>query len=213
MTFTPTKMTAAYQGHQVGGIYRLWVDGVGAYLVCLDNQVRIGGPVPSGEAVAEISLLSNLSRYHARFIRSGEVWLLEPLGPISIGGRPVVRHQVLSDGEEIRLGSSVVLQFRVPHRLSGTARLEFISGHSTSPSVDGVILMAETCVLGPTSASHIVGSSGCGRMLLIRRSDGLWCKSEDGLIVDGDANGSESLCLVEKTYSGANWRFRCEFVR
>ena len=152
----------------------MWVDSVGAFLLCFGPQIRIGGPCRSVAERAEISLLSNLSRCHARIVRSGEVWLLEPLGPTSIDGRPVVKNGVLQDGNQLRLGESVEVRFRQPSVLSGSARLDFESGHQTESAVDGVILLAETCVMGSGSDAHIAAPPGSDRVLLIRRLSGLW---------------------------------------
>lgn len=212
MSHVPTTSTAPYVAQQTVGVYRLWVDGVGAFLVCLDGQVTIGGPVGDREATASVSLLSNLSRHHVRLIRSGEVWLLEPLAPVAIDSRPVVKHVVLSHGNRLQLGSSVSLQFQVPSPLSGTARLDFESSHRTQPAVDGVILFAETCVIGPEPDAHIRGPAGSGRVLLIRRSTGLWCKCDENIQVDGATSVREVPCEPGKVYAGSNWRFRLEVV-
>ena len=213
MTHTPSTSTAPHVGRQAGGVFRLWVDGVGAYLVCLDNQVRIGGAGRNSDDSAEISLLSNLSRHHARLIHSGEVWLLEPLGLSFVDAKPVTKHILLNDGNQLRLGSSVALRFRLPSPLSGTARLDFESDHRTQPAVDGVILIAETCVMGAGLDAHIPAPAGCERVLFIRRSTGLWCKASEAIQVDGTASGTEVPCEAGRVYAGPGWQFRLEFVR
>src|SRR4051794_20843864 len=109
MSMVPSTSTAPYVGQQLSGVYRLWVDGVGGFLVCLSTQITIGGPVGREGEGADVSLMSNLSRQHVRLIRSGEVWLLEPMGPASVDGRPVVKHHLLNDGAQLQLGSSVQL--------------------------------------------------------------------------------------------------------
>lgn len=210
MPQVPTTSTAPYVGQQPGGVYRLWVDGVGAFLVCLSNHVTIGGPGNATEKGAEISLLSNLSRQHVRLIRSGEVWLLEPLGPVFVDARPVVKHLLLNDGNRLQLGSSVALSFRIPSSLSGTARLDFESSHRTQPAVDGVILFGETCVIGSEADSHIRCPVIDTRVVLVRRTNGLWCKSAEDIQMNGVASGTEVPCEPDKVYAGQNWRFRLE---
>ncbi len=64
---------------------------------------------------------------------------------------PFQRTAPLWDGSLIELGEAVRLRFRRPHPLSATARLEFVSRHRTQPSTDAVLLMAESCILGPAS--------------------------------------------------------------
>lgn len=215
MSHQPTTSTAPYSASQLGRVYRLWVDGVGAFLLCPGNQVVIGGPAGSDGKRAEVSLLSNLSRHHARLIRSGEVWLLEPLGPVFVDSRPVVKHFLLNDGNRLQLGSSVGLRFCLPSPLSGTARLDFVSSHRPQPEVDGVILFAETCVIGSGMDAHIRFASTDkvpqrDGAILIRRGGGIWCKSAEPIEVDGVAAGPEVPCEPGKVYGGQNWRFRME---
>ncbi|MDB5386747.1 MAG: hypothetical protein JWM11_2393 [Planctomycetaceae bacterium] len=210
MSSAPTKLTETPASQLVNGVARLWVDGVGAYLLCFDRQIQIGGAGGERETQAEISLLSNLSRYHARLIRSGEIWLLEPLGPVTVEDRPVVRQCLLNDGNRILLGSSVKLRFRLPSALTGTARLDFESSHRTNPSVDGIILLAGTCVLGPGLDSHITCRPECDRVLLTQRASGFWCQANGGVWVDGVTFGTEAPCQAGRVYSGQNWRFRLE---
>lgn len=210
MPHSPSTSTAIYQARTVSGVGRLWLDGVGAFLICFDNQVRIGGSAGPRESLAEISLMSNLSRHHARLIRSGEVWLLEPMGPTAVDGRPVIKHCLLNDGNRIQLGSSVRLRFQTPSALTGTARLHFESSHRPNPSVDGVILLAGTCVIGPGLESHIVCRPESDRVLLTHRASGFWCQAGGGVWVDGLASGTEAPCEAGKIYSGQNWQFRLE---
>jgi hypothetical protein len=205
--FTTTAISPC---RTVSGVARLWLDGVGAFLLCFDNQVRIGGSGNERESRAEISLMSNLSRHHARLIRSGEVWLLEPLGPTAVDGRPVVKHRLLNDGNQIQLGSSVKLRFQLPSALTGTAQLNFESSHRPNPSIDGIILVAGTCIIGPGLDSHITSRPESDRVLLTQRSNGFWCQADGGVSVDGVASGTESPCEAGKVYSGQNWRFRLE---
>jgi hypothetical protein len=210
MSHAPSTSTAISPCRTVSGVARLWLDGVGAFLLCFDNQVRIGGLGNERESRAEISLMSNLSRHHARLIRSGEVWLLEPLGPTAVDGRPVVKHRLLNDGNQIQLGSSVKLRFQLPSALTGTARLNFESSHRPNPSLVGIILVAGTCIIGPGLDSHITSRPESERVLLTQRSTGFWCQADGGVSVDGVDFGTESPCEAGKVYSGQNWRFRLE---
>ncbi|HEY4259537.1 MAG TPA: FHA domain-containing protein [Schlesneria sp.] len=212
MSQLPTTSTAKYQSRGVGGVARMWLDGVGAFLVCFDNQVRIGGSTGAADVRPEISLMSNLSRHHVRLIRSGEVWLLEPLGPTAVDDRPVFKHCLLNDGNRLRLGLSVKLRFRLPSALTGTARIDFESPHRPNPSVDGIILLAGTCVLGPGLDSHITCRPESDRVMLTQRPSGFWCQASGGVWVDEIASGTEAPCETGKVYSGQNWRFRLESV-
>ena len=64
-----------------------------------------------------------------------------------VNGKPVVDQTVLHDGDVIRLGSTVEIEFRQPSPVSATARLSIVSRHRLPLAVEGVLLMAETCIV------------------------------------------------------------------
>lgn len=159
----------------------LWVDGVGGYLVCLGGEVTIGQAVP-GTGV-EVPIQGDLSRQHAR-IRRDDGYLIEPLHRVRIDGKDVRETTLLSDGDEIELGGGVRLRFRQPHALSATARLELVSGHRTQPSADGVLLMAESCVMGPKWQNHVICRDWSGDVVLYRREGELFCRAMEPIEID-----------------------------
>jgi tetratricopeptide (TPR) repeat protein len=162
--------------------FLLWVDGVGGFLVCLDDEIVLGQNHPGNRLAVPIQ--GDLSRQHAR-IRREDGYLIEPLGEVWVEGRKIGRTTVLSDNDEIRLGSSVCLRFRQPHVLSSTARLELVSRHRTQPSADAVLLMAESCVLGPKWQNHVVCRDWANDVVLYRRDGVLYCRTTGGIEVDG----------------------------
>ena len=164
----------------------LWIDAVGGYLVCLGDQVVLGIPTPSVEA--DVPILGDLSARHARIRRDGEGYLVEAIREVHVDGDPVDRIAALADGSRIRLGEGVELVFRQPHALSATARLEFASRHRTVPTTDGVILMAEACILGPRPNDHILCRCWPDEVILYRHGDALYCHTPmRGLVIDGVA--------------------------
>src|SRR5262245_14873237 len=66
----------------------LWIDRVGAYVLCLGDMLTIGGPATEGKT-ADLSLLANLSRRHATLARSGERYVLYAHSPAYVAGRAV----------------------------------------------------------------------------------------------------------------------------
>jgi hypothetical protein len=110
---------------------------------------------------------------------------LEALRPVRVDGKPVTGTAPLWDGSTIELGDAVRLRFRRPHPLSATARLEFISPHRTQPSTNGVLLMAETCILGAGSTSHVVTPRWPHEMVLFRQDDALACRTSAKITIDG----------------------------
>jgi tetratricopeptide (TPR) repeat protein len=164
--------------------FMLWIDAVGGYLVCLSDRVVIGQAHPGSRV--ELPLQADISRRHAQSRREGEGYLVEPLGGmVKVDGKKVEGAALLSDGDELELGDGVRLRFRRPHVLSASARLEIISRHRTQPFVDGVILMAESCVLGPKWQNHVVCRDWSGDVVLYRREDQIFCRAMESLEIDG----------------------------
>ena len=64
----------------------------------------------------------------------------------------------------------------------------FLSRHRTQPSTDGVLLMADSCVLGPNSASHVLCRDWPQEIVLFRQGehgDELYCRSSRPFEIDG----------------------------
>jgi hypothetical protein len=164
------------------GRYMLWIDGAGAYLVCLGERVSIGGAVLEGNT-ADVPLLASLSRRHATIVRSREGYLLEAHSSTRVGNRPVDGNVYLNNGYEIELGTGVRLRFWMPTVLSSTAVLEFLSDHRPCRSVDGVILMQETCLLGPGRENHVRCPDWPDSVVLYLDGGNFCCKSRSDLFV------------------------------
>lgn len=201
-------------GDKPGDKFVLWIDEVGAFLMFLKNEITVGGPVgPGGESSrADLALLANLSRRHATFARSGERYVLVAHAPVHVAGRPVHDRVDLADGSELALGANVRLRFRLPSAMSGTARLEFASDHRPARAVDAVILMEDTCLIGPTGENHIRCPGWRQSVLLFRREGALWCKSRDEIFLDGKHAPEGGRLEPGMVVTGADVRFRVEEV-
>jgi hypothetical protein len=162
----------------------LWIDAVGGFLVCLDEEVVLGQPA-GGPSIA-VPILADLSRRHAVIRREAGAYVLEPVQKVSLDGRAVAGPVVLADGQTIQLGDAVRIRFTRPHALSATARLDFLSHHKTQPSADAVLLMAESCVLGPSGHCHVPCRDWPQDVVLYRQGDQLQCRSPAALTVDGE---------------------------
>jgi hypothetical protein len=189
--------------------YFLWVDGVGAYQVFTAPEITIGGPTRDKEA-ADLVLLANLSRRHATFIRSGEGYVLEAHAACKVGDRPIEGRARLNNNYRLELGSGVRLRFRIPSVLSATAVVDFLSDHRPNRSIDGVVLMDETCLLGPASDNHIVCSDWSDSVLLYRKADGFWCKSRSPITIDGKPVAEGGPVKPGSFVSGSDFGFRLE---
>jgi hypothetical protein len=188
----------------------LWVDAVGGFLVCLDDQVVLGQP-SQGNSIA-VPILADLSRRHAVIRREGGSYVLEPLQSVRIDGREVSGPTVLVDGQRIQLGDSVRLRFTRPHALSATARLDFESHHKTQPSADAVLLMADSCVMGPNAHCHVRARNAQHDVVLYRSGDGLQCRSAVELVVDGEARSGPIDVLSGERVEGESFSFTWEMA-
>ena len=188
----------------------LWVDAVGGFLVCLDEQVVIGQPSQGG-AIA-VPILADLSRRHAVIRREAGAYVIEPLQSVRIDGREIKGPTVLADGQRIQLGDSVRLRFTKPHALSATARLDFESHHKTQPTADAVLLMADSCVLGPNSHCHVRCRDWQQDVVLYRHGEGFQCRSAAPLVVEGEARSGPIDVLPGERVEGESFSFTWEMA-
>lgn len=161
----------------------LWVDAVGGYWVCLDDVVTLGQPIPG--AAVDVPILGDISSRHATIRRDGEGYLIEAIRDVLLDGQSVRKAAALSDGVRLQLGDRVRLRFRMPHALSATARLDFESHHRTQPSADAVLLMGDTCVLGPKRHSHVVCRDWSHEAILYRHDEELFFRAGVPFLVNG----------------------------
>jgi hypothetical protein len=163
--------------------FLLWVDGVGAYLVCTGSRVTFGQAGVDGGGPVDIPLFADVSRVHAELTRDGEGYLVEagkaaPVNgkdvprPVLVNGREAARC-VLTPGDRVTLGSTCQFLFQQPVVVSATARLDLTSGHRLNHPVDGVLLMANEVILGPGPDAHVVIPDAAERVLIYRSKDGL----------------------------------------
>ena len=179
----PPRLIASIRGSEpTVGRFLLWVDAVAGYLVCLGDRVVLGRAGNDGEA--DVPLLGDLSKRHATLTRDGDDYVLNALQPTYVNGRKV-EAAALRDGDVVRLGSTVELEFHQPNPVSATARLAPIGGKRLPMAVDGVILMSDTCLMGATSRMHIKASGLEQPVVLYRAAGGIWCRAAGKIEVDG----------------------------
>jgi tetratricopeptide (TPR) repeat protein len=178
----------------------LWVDGVGGFLVCQGNVVTLGQANPG--CTVDVPILGDLSRQHATIVRDGEGYLIRSDRDLTINGRPA-RQATLRDGDVIRLGRSVDLKFTMPCPVSGTARLELVSRHRLHLSLAGILLMADTCVLGASAQTHVQVPESTRQIVLYRQGDHLICRGDGVLEIDGQPHeGRGSLRSSSRVIAG-----------
>lgn len=167
----------------VGPRFLLWIDGVGGYLICPGARLTLGQAGP--DAAVDIPLVADVSRLHATLTRDEEGYMLEGHRPIQVNTQSVTRTPLRS-GDRITLGASCQLQFRLPAPLSLSARLDLVSGHRLPLSVDGVLLMADTLILGPGNQVHVSVPDLEKPIVLFRNKDALGLRFAGSLTVNSE---------------------------
>jgi hypothetical protein len=188
----------------------LWVDAVGGFLVCLDDEISIGQPSP-GNAIA-LPILADLSRRHAVIRREAGAYVLEPLQSARVDGRELKGPHVLADNQLIQLGDNVRLRFTKPHALSATARLVLESHHKTQPSADAVLLMADSCVLGPNRHCHVRCRDWQRDVIVYRQEEKVFCRADEPLTIDGVVASGDNEIQSGVRVEGAEFSFAWETV-
>ena len=221
-----SNLSSASNGSKGSGDFRMaaqakerllmWVDAVGGFLVCLQDEVTIGQAVPG--AIVDVPINGDLAKHHATLRKSGEGYLIEQIGTRSheavwLDGRQVVGPTAISDGDELQLGSSVVLRFRQPHPLSATCRLEFLSSHRTSPSADAILVMSDSCVLGPRPSSHVVCRGWSNDLVLARKEKKLTCITKRQIEIDGAKVTKRAPITLNSRISGPDFSVSLEQLK
>jgi tetratricopeptide (TPR) repeat protein len=187
--------------------FLLWIDGVGGYLVCLGARLTFGQAAL--DAHVDVPLVADVSRLHATLTRDSEGYLLEAVRPIQVNGQSATR-ALLQAGDRVTLGTSCQFLFRLPVPGSTTARLDLVSGHRLPLAVDGVLLLAETLVLGGEAPSHVTVPELKEPVVLFRNKDGLGVRHKGKLWVDGQESGGRSLLGPQATVTGDDFAFAIE---
>jgi len=185
----------------------LWIDGVGSYLVCLSPRVSFGQA--TAEAYVDIPIYADISRLHGYLTRDAEGYLLEAVRKVTLNAQPVDK-ALLKDGDRLTVGNSCQLHFKQPVAISQTARLEVASGHRLPLSVDGVLLMADTCVLGPAGQSHITVPELPRPVVIFRTPTGLAVRAAAEFTVDGERCQNRATLGQHSTVAGDDFRFTLE---
>ncbi len=191
------------------GRFLLWADTIGGYLVCLDDLITLGRS--GGDGHADVPILGDLARDHASISREGEHYTLRAIAPTFVNGRRI-NSSPIRDGDVIRLGSNVELEFRRPSPVTSTATLRLLSRHRLPMAVDGIILMAQSCLMGASRQCHMVAPRIKEPVVLFRQADTLWCRCPGAFEVDGRQALSRSPLTTRSSVQGEGFSFCLEPV-
>ena len=189
--------------------FLLWIDGVGGYLVCLGSRITFGQAIPGSPV--DVPMVADVSRMHATLARDGEGYILEAVRALQLNGQAVTRAMV-RPGDRVTLGPSCQFQFQQPVPASATARLDLVSGHRLPLGVDGVILMAETLVMGSGPQVHLTVPDLKEPVVFFRHKDGLGLRHAGGLTVNGQRVPERTMLGARALVSGDDFAFAVEPV-
>ena len=164
----------------------LWVDGVGGYLLADRDEVTLGQAI-AGSSV-DIGIVGDIRRKAGVIRRSGADYLLQPLQATLLNGQAIDRAQLLRHSDLFQFGERVRLRFTQPHPLSATARLELVGLGKFQPHVDAVLLMADSCLIGPQANCHVrcpQWNPASAPLTLVRRGQDWFFNATQELLVHG----------------------------
>jgi hypothetical protein len=187
--------------------FLLWIDGVGGYLICLGPRVTFGQATADGSV--DVPLLADVSRLHATVARDGEGYVVDSIRPLQVNGLTVTK-ATLASGDRVTLGAACQFRFTLPVPVSTSARLELVSGHRLPVSVDGILLMAETLVLGPGPQAHVPMPDVAKDVLLYRHKDGLGVRYAGPYRVNGRPAEEREGLPPNATVTGPDFSFAVE---
>jgi len=191
------------------GRFLLWIDGVGGYLVCLGNRITFGHA--TADSHIDVPLVADVSRLHASLSRDAEGYVLEAVKPIQVNGQTTTR-ALLRPLDRVTLGTSCQFQFQQPAPVSATARLDLVSGHRLSLTVDGILLMADTLVLGTGPQVHVQIPDLRKNVVLFRHKAGVGLRHDGNLYVNGKKSEPRTVLGANATVVGDEISFTIEPV-
>ncbi len=203
------KPAAPASGEDTHNRWLLWIDGVGGYLVCVQNRVTLGQA--TADTTADVAVFADISRHHATLTRDAEGYLLESPRAMEVNGRPLQR-ALLQSGDRVTLGSSCQFQFQQPVPISASARLDFASGHRLRLAVDAVLLMADTLVLGPGPDVHVVVPDLAQNVVLYRQKNGIGVRATGQVTINGEPRADRGTISPGTTVAGDDFSFAVEAV-
>jgi tetratricopeptide (TPR) repeat protein len=162
--------------------FHLWIDGIGGYLVCLGARVTIGQI--NSETPVDIGIQADIPRQTAALQRENEGYLVESSRTISLNGKPTEK-SLLQCKDRIELAPKVGFDFRLPVPGGNSARLEPLTARRLPNGIDGILLMHEWLLLGPSNVSHVLIPDLKSNLSIRRKADQLFIGFAGEFLVNG----------------------------
>ncbi len=162
----PVVASAAPRGVTLTRPLLVLVDGGPSFLLTQPDRVRIGRG--GSRYPVEVPLPGDVRGHHADILRRGEDYFIAAFGPLTINQRPVQQER-LRDGDRVEFGGPVRLTFVRPSPMSASAVLRLSHRCRLPQDVSEVVLLSDTCLIGPDPTCHVRTGDGSGRVVLFER--------------------------------------------
>ena len=99
-----------------------------------------------------------------------------------------------------------------PAPISTSARLDVVSGHRLRLAVDGVLLMADTIVLGPGQNVHVELPELKQPVILFRQKNGMGIRTGESVTIDGQEVKERGVLGANSHVVGENISLKLEKI-
>jgi hypothetical protein len=162
------------------GTFHWWIDSVGGYLTFTKPVIRIG---QAGCDDNDVGILADISGRHAELRRGKTGPILLAFGDTTVNGAEGSGF-LLRDGDRIRM-RSVELIYHQPLAWSSTSRLEIVSRHRLPLALDGIVMLGDTCIVGPRRDAHLPAPTWESSIFINWHKDRYWVRGPEALKIDG----------------------------
>jgi len=153
------------------------VDGGGSYLLLTGSRVSVGRAVSDNPA--DVAIFSDLKERHADIARIEDDYFLFSPQPVHVAGQRTT-HQLLRDKDRVVLSRRAKFTFRLPNRMSCSARIDLSDSTRMAHDVRRVVLFERIAMLGRSDSDHIACAPAGGGLLLFERGGSLWIRPRGG---------------------------------
>ena len=140
--------------------WRLWIDGCGGFLLLSGNSWSVGGL--TNETGADVCVRADWPRFAGTIERDGADYFWN-------GARSSASRELITSGQPLPVPGSAVATLEQPSPLCDSAVLRLDPPHRFDQHVDGVVLVNETLLVGPSPDCHIRCRESSDRAVLTRR--------------------------------------------
>lgn len=188
--------------------FTLWIDSEGGFLVVPKSRAVVGQADP--DRAVDVPIVADLEAQHLIIHRGGGGFQIEPIGEVYVAGRRVREVETIVSGDILTLSGGVQLRLETPNPLSGSARLVILSRHRTRPWSDGVLLMSDALLVGPSPRDHVRCRTWEKGLVLHRRGEELLLRFPAPLEIDGRIVTGPSVISTKSRVHGPDFSFSLE---